>query len=220
MNWNSLFPEALDAQTCAKLDALASLLREWNAKLNLVSRKDIDALEAHHMAPCVLARRLLPFGAGDSVLDVGTGGGLPGLVLATLFPQTQFLLVDSIGKKIRAVGEMARALNLENVQARQARAESLPERFDFATGRAVTALPVFISWIQNKFKSKAARAPQSGLYYWKGGELEAALAAGGLKPAARYDLADYLPQKEYFAGKYIVHFRAADLERFRPPRGA
>lgn len=216
MEWTRLAPR-IDAAAAARLDALAAAFRACNARVNLVSRKDIDALEAHHFAPCAVAARFFEPADGASVLDVGTGGGLPGLPLAAIFPNASFTLVDSVGKKIRAVAEMAEAAGLKNVRAVNARVETLPQRFDFVTGRAVTALPVFIGWIRNKLRVGNASRPENGLLYWKGGDLEPELAAGGLRPAALHRLDALLDDAAYFSGKYVAHFSARDIARWRAP---
>ena len=215
MDWTTLAPDRIDAPAAKRLDTLAAAFRECNTRVNLVSRKDIENLEAHHIAPCAVAARFFVPAPGTRVIDVGTGGGLPGLPLAAIFPQVEFLLVDSIGKKIRAVAEMAKAAKLDNVRAVQARAENIPGRFDFATGRAVTALPVFISWIRNKMVFKGASNPENGLLYWKGGSLEPELAEGGLRPKTLYRLDELLPDSDYFSGKYIAHFTAIDIAKWR-----
>ncbi len=214
MDWTALAPERIDSAAAARLDTLARAYREINERVNLVSRKDIENIERRHIAPCAVAARFFAPALGARVMDVGTGGGLPGLPLAAIFPQAQFTLVDSIGKKIRAVEELARAAGLENVTALNARAETVPGRFDFVTGRAVTALPVFISWIKSKLKfDEGKNIPENGLLYWKGGELEPELAAGGLVPKNLYRLDELLEDKDYFAGKYIAHFSARDVAK-------
>jgi 16S rRNA (guanine527-N7)-methyltransferase len=199
-----------------RLAELAALLREWNSKVNLVSRPDATHLESRHLAACLAPLRFLKFKGPASVLDVGTGGGLPGLPLAICYPHTKFLLVDSIGKKTRAVEDMARRLGLKNVEARQARAELLTGQFDFVLGRAVTALPVLVSWIRARVRPGEGHSLPNGLLCWKGGDLTAELAALGVEPRQRFFLEAFF-QDEYFREKYILHFAAEDLARARPP---
>ncbi len=200
-----------------RLAELAALVREWNGKVNLVSRPDAAHLEKHHLAACLAPLRFLKFKGPASVLDVGTGGGLPGLPLAICYPHVKFLLVDSIGKKVRAVEDMAQRLGLKNVEVRQARAETLTGQFDFVLGRAVTALPVFVSWVRARVRRGEGHSLPNGLLCWKGGDLTAELAALGVEPRQRFFLEAFF-QDEYFREKYILHFAAEDLTRAKPPR--
>ena len=135
-----------------------------------VSRKDIDRLYEHHVLHSLGIAKVIQFHAGASILDIGTGGGFPGIPLAILFPEAQFHLVDSIGKKIKVVNEVATALELENVQGEHARAENLKSKYDYVVSRAVTALPRFLPWVKGKFKYPAKGTLDSGLLYLKGGD--------------------------------------------------
>jgi len=205
-------------EAAPQLDALAVLLREWNAKLNLVSRADVENLERRHLAACLAPLKFLRLEPGATILDVGTGGGLPGLPLAICYPQAKFLLVDSIGKKIRAVEDMASRLGLKNVEARQARAETVPGQFDFMLGRAVAALPEFVGWVRARLKRGAPHSLENGLLLWKGGDLAAEIAALGVAPRQKFFLEAFL-QDPYFQAKYILHFAADDILS-KPPRHA
>jgi 16S rRNA (guanine527-N7)-methyltransferase len=193
-----------------QLAALAALLREWNDKLNLVSRQDVENLERRHLSSCLAPLKFLQLESGATVLDVGTGGGLPGLPLAICYPQAKFLLVDSVGKKIRAVEDMAKRLDLKNVEVRNARAETITGGFDFVLGRAVAALPEFVGWIRGRLKPGAKHSLANGLLMWKGGDLTAELAALGVDPRQKFFLEAFF-QDEYFKEKYILHFAAEDL---------
>lgn len=197
------------------LEHWAALMREWNAKINLVSRKDIEQLENHHLAHCLAITKKLKLMKGARILDVGTGGGLPGLPMAICYPQAQFTLVDSIGKKIKVVDDMVARLELKNVKTRHARVEEMKREFDFVTGRAVSALPVFIGWIQNKIRFGRKHSLENGLIYWKGGELEPELEASGLAPKHRFALNAFLPDA-YFSEKYIYHFSTRQVRAFKP----
>jgi 16S rRNA (guanine527-N7)-methyltransferase len=199
-----------------RLTELAALLREWNAKLNLVSRPDVENIERRHLAACLAPLRFLKLKGAASILDVGTGGGLPGLPLAICYPHTKFLLVDSIGKKVRAVTDMARRLGLNNVEARQARAETLTGHFDFVLGRAVTALPAFVAWVKGRVKAGDSHSLPNGLLCWKGGDLTEEIGALGVEPRQRFFLEAFF-QNEYFREKYILHFAAEDLAKAKPP---
>ncbi|MBO4768851.1 MAG: 16S rRNA (guanine(527)-N(7))-methyltransferase RsmG [Bacteroidales bacterium] len=148
--------------------ALDALYRDWNAKINVISRKDIDSLYLHHVLHSLAIAKAVSFGAGENVLDVGTGGGFPGIPLAILFPETKFTLCDSIGKKIKVASAVAEALNLENVECVNARVETLPGQYDYIVSRAVTNMADFYGWIKGRFRRQ--------VICLKGGEVEEELA--------------------------------------------
>lgn len=207
----ALFPFVSD-EAWEKISAMAALHREWNAKINLVSRKDIDNLEFHHYAPCIAAGTFLKLMAGARVADVGTGGGFPGLLLAVLFPQAHFTLTDSVAKKIRVVSDIAARLALKNVDARVVRAEKLGKHFDFVTGRAVTNLPAFFGLVKKLVAPGKKHSLANGVLYWKGGELAPETEALGVAPAKIVELETLLGDA-YFSGKYILHYPYPDVFR-------
>ena len=149
---------------------LEALYQDWNQKINVVSRKDIDELYMRHVLHSLGIAKIQQFNEGAEVLDVGTGGGFPGIPLAILFPQTQFTLVDAIGKKIKVVQEVIDGLALKNVMAHHSRVEDLPGRFDFIVSRAVAAMPTFVHWTKGKIKKEAAHERMNGILYLKGGD--------------------------------------------------
>lgn len=151
---------------------LQPLYADWNAKINVISRKDIEELYERHVLHSLAIARFIRFTPGTKVLDVGTGGGFPGIPLAIMFPGVSFHLVDSIGKKIKVVSSVAESLGLENVLAQQVRAEQLNERYDFIVSRAVTKLPEFVGWVQKNISRKQQNAVPNGILYLKGGNLE------------------------------------------------
>lgn len=190
----------------------AVLIREWNEKVNLISRKDIKHLEERHLAHCLAITNYLDLKPGTQILDVGTGGGLPGIVMAICYPQAQFTLVDSIGKKIAVVQDLIDQLGLENVDVLQVRAETIRRRFDFITGRAVKNLPEFFGWIQGNLRHKSNHSVPNGVLYWKGGEFSEELELLDFRPFKTLYLEQML-NDPYFEQKYILHFNAKDIAR-------
>jgi len=214
-NLHAHFPN-LPAETWTQLEAWAGLMREWNAKINLVSRKDIERLEEKHLAHCLIVTRVLKLMGGARVIDVGTGGGLPGLVMAICYPQAHFTLVDSVGKKIKVCEDIAKQLKLENVEVRHCRAEEINREFDFITGRAVKELPLFVNWVRKLGRRGQKHSLENGLLYWKGGEYKEEVAKLKIQPQHVWPVSEFLPSEE-FVGKYLLHFRAQDLPRAKKP---
>ncbi|MEM8549266.1 MAG: 16S rRNA (guanine(527)-N(7))-methyltransferase RsmG [Verrucomicrobiota bacterium] len=205
----------VSATAWEQLEGWAALMREWNAKINLVSRKDIDQLETHHLAPCLAITSHLKLMHGARVLDVGTGGGLPGLPLAICYPEARFHLVDAVGKKIRVVEDIAQRLGLNNVHAEHARIEALKGGYDFVTGRAVTDLAAFINWVRPFMRKGRKHSLANGLLYWRGGDVQTEAAGLRSRLNHAYELEAQLSDP-YFAQKYILHFRAEDLHTESP----
>ena len=201
------FPEISDPQW-DKLQEYTALLREWNAKINLVSRKDMDRLETKHLAHCLTITKFLRLMPRTRLLDVGTGGGLPGIPMAICYPQAKFTLMDSIAKKTMVVEDIAKRLNLENVEVRRGRVEELPKKktYDFVLGRAVTALPVFFGWVRDKVAKGSKNSPANGILYLKGGDYTEELNSSGLTPAKIWNLDELLPEAE-LGDKYLIHFK-------------
>jgi 16S rRNA (guanine527-N7)-methyltransferase len=196
------FPQLTESQK-NQYQKLQGLYKEWNDKINVISRKDIDNLYVNHVLHSMGIARAVSFKAGSLILDVGTGGGFPGIPLAILFPEVQFHLVDSIGKKITVVKNVADALGLKNVTAEQVRAEQLKAEYDFIISRAVTRLKEFYSWIHKRIKKKSSHELFNGILYLKGGDLDEELAELK-KPYQIFELSDYF-KEEFFETKKIVY---------------
>jgi 16S rRNA (guanine527-N7)-methyltransferase len=181
---------------------LEELYKYWNSQINVISRKDIDELYVKHVLHSLGIAKVQPFKPNASVLDVGTGGGFPGIPLAILYPKTNFYLVDSIGKKIKVVKEVADALGLKNVKAEQIRAENVKGEFDFIVSRAVTNMDDFVKWTRKKIAKKQHHEIRNGILYLKGGDLTDELA--NFPNATLYDLTNYF-DNEFFETKKVVH---------------
>jgi len=196
------FPHLTDLQK-QQFAMLPDLYSNWNSQINVISRKDIEHLMERHVLHSLGIANIVTFVKGTEILDVGTGGGFPGIPLAILFPDTDFLLVDSIGKKIKVVNEVTTALELQNVKALQVRAEDINQNFDFVVSRAVTALPEFMKWISGKIKTKNLNSINNGVLYLKGGDIDSELA-----PLNNYwkvfELYDYFTEP-FFESKKVVH---------------
>ncbi|WP_207427268.1 16S rRNA (guanine(527)-N(7))-methyltransferase RsmG [Pedobacter sp. SYSU D00535] len=200
------FPNLTDSQK-EQFNQLEELYKFWNAQINVISRKDIDSLYLRHILHSLGIAKVLEFVPGEKVMDVGTGGGFPGIPLAILFPETDFHLVDSIGKKIKVVSEVSSAIGLKNLRASHARAEQIDEKFNFIISRAVTQLKDFYPWVRGKFEKKPLNKLPNGVLYLKGGDLEQELKDSKLKDIELYNLSSYF-EEEFFDTKYVVYFPA------------
>lgn len=182
---------------------LGNLYQEWNAKINVISRKDIEQLYERHILHSLAIAKIIQFKPGTTVLDVGTGGGFPGIPLAILFPETSFLLVDSIAKKIKVVNEVASALKLQNAKGEHRRVEDVGQKFDFVVSRAVTAFPRFVEMVRTKVSGQNKNALPNGILYLKGGDFEEEIRPFG-EHVKVYDLRDFF-QEEFFETKRLIH---------------
>jgi 16S rRNA (guanine527-N7)-methyltransferase len=196
------FPD-LTATQKNQFVSLYDLYKDWNEKINVISRKDIDNLYINHVLHSLAIAKVVSFKPGSKILDVGTGGGFPGIPLAIMFPETQFHLVDSIGKKIKVVKAVAEALGLKNVKAEQIRAEQIRDEYDFVVSRAVTRLEEFYGWVQKKVKKKSIHDLYNGILYLKGGDLNDELAELK-KPHQIFELSNYF-KEEFFETKKLVY---------------
>jgi 16S rRNA (guanine527-N7)-methyltransferase len=196
------FPGLTDVQR-DKFARLEALYQDWNSKVNVISRQDIDTLYERHVLHSLGIAKVIQFKPGTSVLDVGTGGGFPGIPLAIMFPDTQFHLVDSIGKKIRVVQEIAADLDLKNVKAEQVRAEKLDDTYEFVVSRAVTRMAPFVGWVRNNISRNSFHPIRNGILYLKGGDLTEELAELTIKTRS-YDLSDFF-EEEFFETKKVVY---------------
>jgi 16S rRNA (guanine527-N7)-methyltransferase len=197
------FP-ALTPTQISQFDKLGLVYREWNDKINVVSRKDMDNLYTNHILHSLGIAKVISFNPSAQVLDVGTGGGFPGIPLAILFPDTNFHLVDSIGKKITVVNEVVKSLDLKNVIGEKTRAEEIKNRkYDFVVSRAVTRMREFYGWVHNKVNTVSHHDMDNGILYLKGGDLEEEM--NELKrPYQLFSLTDFF-QEEFFETKKVVY---------------
>ena len=199
---SSYFPD-LSPKQKEQFSQLDELYRFWNSRINLISRKDIDRLYLHHILHSLAIAKVISFLPGEKVLDVGTGGGFPGIPLAILFPETDFHLVDSIGKKIKVVQEVASGCALKNVRASHDRAEQIDGKFHFVVSRAVTRLSEFYPWVKGKFEKKSVNTIQNGILYLKGGDLAEEIKESGLKTEL-IPLSKFF-KEDYFDSKFVVY---------------
>ncbi|HKI89244.1 MAG TPA: 16S rRNA (guanine(527)-N(7))-methyltransferase RsmG [Draconibacterium sp.] len=193
----------LNETQIAQFKQLEPLYADWNAKINVISRKDFSELYERHILHSLAIAKFIRFAKGTKVLDVGTGGGFPGIPLAIFFPNVKFHLIDSIGKKIKVVKGVAGALELKNVTAEQIRAEHLNQKYDFVVSRAVTRLPEFISWVRKNITGKQKNAVPNGILYLKGGDLKEEVQQFK-KNIFIQNLSDYF-EEEFFETKKLVH---------------
>ena len=196
------FPDLTQRQR-DQFAAMQPLYEDWNAKINVISRKDMDHFYEHHVLHSLAIAKVQPFKPMAEILDVGTGGGFPGIPLAILYPDARFHLVDSIGKKIKVVQSVAESLGLQNVRAEQVRAEQLEGEYDFVVSRAVTDLPQFVQWVKGKFSDIHYHHLRNGILYLKGGDLEQELAPFRRK-VRTWDIADFFAE-DYFLTKKVIY---------------
>ncbi|MBO7489616.1 MAG: 16S rRNA (guanine(527)-N(7))-methyltransferase RsmG [Bacteroidales bacterium] len=196
------FPELTERQK-ERFAALPELYAGWNSKINVISRKDMDNFVEHHVLHSLAIARVLRFKSMADVMDVGTGGGFPGIPLAIMFPDTNFYLVDSIGKKIKVVQSVAEQLQLTNVRAEQIRAEQVKGDFDFIVSRAVTDLSQFVGWVKGKVSDSQYHKLRNGILYLKGGDLDEELAPFR-KKVQLFDISDFF-EEPYFETKKVIY---------------
>lgn len=198
------FPDLTDQQI-QQFSRLKEVYIEWNNQINVISRKDTDNFYERHVLHSLAIAKVMSFKDGSDILDIGTGGGFPGIPLAILYPNCNFTLVDSIGKKIKVVNGVAEAIGLKNVTGIHERAENIDQKFDFIVSRAVTSMPDFIKWTKNKFKSKNLNDFPNGILYLKGGDLKEEMKTVN-KFYKFYDIPDFF-KEEFFETKKVVYVR-------------
>lgn len=195
------FPDLTPLQI-EQFTKLEALYQDWNLKINVVSRKDIDELYLRHVLHSLAIAKIINFKEGSSMMDVGTGGGFPGIPLAILFPECEFHLVDSINKKLNVVREVVAGLELQNVKVIHSRVEEIKETYDFIISRAVAAMPTFVHWIKGKVSKTQQNQLKNGIIYLKGGDLTEELQ--DYKTTTIYNISDYF-EEDFFDTKKIVH---------------
>ena len=194
------FPDLTEKQIEQFTD-LQELYEHWNAQINVISRKNMDTLYTNHILHSLAIAKVIQFEKGTKILDIGTGGGFPGIPLAILFPEVDFLLVDSIGKKIKVVNEVSNAIGLTNVSALHERAENIKDTFDFVVSRAVTNMTDFKKWVKGKFNNTHNNTLNNGILYLKGGDLSEELR--GISHS-KYEIADFF-EEEFFETKKVIY---------------
>lgn len=195
------FPGLTEDQI-SKFQKLEELYKDWNLKINVVSRKDIDELYLRHVLHSLGIAKIQKFKPGSKILDVGTGGGFPGIPLAILYPESTFHLVDSIGKKIKVVNEVSEGLQLENVTSFNQRVEELDGNYDFIVSRAVAVMPTFVRWVKGKIAKENVHDRKNGILYLKGGDLSEELK--DYRTAEIFELTDYF-EEDFFETKKVVY---------------
>ena len=195
------FPDLTETQI-KQFSQLQNLYNEWNAQINVISRKDMENLYIKHVLHSLAIAKVIQFSDGSKILDIGTGGGFPGIPLAIFFPKVEFLLVDSIGKKIKVVNEVAQAIDLKNLRAKHTRAEQVVGQFDFVVSRAVTKMKVFQQLVRKRISTKQSNTLFNGILYLKGGDLSEELK--GIKNVDVYDIPNFFDE-EFFETKKVVY---------------
>lgn len=197
----SYFPD-LSPEQLQQFEQLEELYKDWNLKINVVSRKDIDELYLRHVLHSLAIAKLISFKPGSKILDVGTGGGFPGIPLAIMFPDSNFHLVDSIAKKLKVVNEVVEGLGLTNVKTSHCRVEEIKDTYDFVVSRAVAAMPTFVHWVKDRVAKKQKHELKNGIIYLKGGDLADELQ--DFPKATVYDLSEFY-KESFFETKKLVH---------------
>ena len=196
----------LNQKQIEQLNQFSELIKEWNSKINLISRKDIEELEERHILHSLAITKVINFKSGTKILDVGTGGGFPGIPLAIFFPEVQFHLIDSIGKKIKVVNEISRELSLTNITAQQIKSTQFKGKFDFVTSRAVTNFPDFVIQVQHLISTKDKNALPNGILYLKGGDFQEEIS-GFRNRISIYEISDYF-EELFFETKKMIYLSA------------
>ena len=194
------FPNLTEKQI-KQFSDLQPLYEHWNAQINVISRKNMDTLYTNHILHSLAIAKVIRFEKGSKILDIGTGGGFPGIPLAILFPEVDFLLVDSIGKKIKVVNEVSNAIGLANIRTLHERAENIKETFDFVVSRAVINMTDFKRWVKGKFNNTHNNTLNNGILYLKGGDLSEELR--GISHS-KYEIADFF-EEEFFETKKVIY---------------
>lgn len=209
------FPE-IELPQLRKLQAYGEALLDWNTRVNLISRKDSEHFVEHHLLHALAIKKFIHFPPGSRILDVGTGGGLPGIPLAILHPNAQFTLVDSLEKKINVLKSITLQLKLKNVLLRRTRIEEVKKDYDWVLGRAVTSLPVFVDWIRDRVRQSYVEDVHHGLIYLKGSLYQEECKTMGIEPDRVLEIHDWIPI-DYYKEKYVLFFERETLSRAKKP---